>query len=178
MSWLPLAFAITGLCGLAYLLVQQSYRQSLNDPQIQMAEDAAMSLAAGADPGSVLPGSAIEMTRSLAPYLAVYDDAGQPLAFSGTLNGQAPVPPAGVFDSARARGETRITWQPQAGVRSAIVLSHYNGIHPGFVLAGRGMREVELREDKAFLLAGGAWVVLLIVTLAIHLFAGTLKLRA
>ena len=40
-SWLPLAVASTGMCLLVYATVQQNYRQSLNDPQIQMAEDAA-----------------------------------------------------------------------------------------------------------------------------------------
>ena len=45
--WLPLAAVTTLLCGLIYLAVQQSLRWGANDPQIQMAEDAAAALAAG-----------------------------------------------------------------------------------------------------------------------------------
>jgi hypothetical protein len=53
--WLPLAAVTTLLCGLVYLAVQQSLRQGANDPQIQMAEDAAAALVAGSTPESVLP---------------------------------------------------------------------------------------------------------------------------
>ena len=37
--WLPIGFVIFGVCGILYAAVQQSYRQSLNDPQIQLAEE-------------------------------------------------------------------------------------------------------------------------------------------
>ncbi len=40
-AWLPIAVVTIGLCGLAYLTVQQSLRQGANDPQIQMADDTA-----------------------------------------------------------------------------------------------------------------------------------------
>ena len=40
-KWLPLAIATAGLCALVYLTEQQSLRMGANDPQIQMAEDAA-----------------------------------------------------------------------------------------------------------------------------------------
>jgi hypothetical protein len=45
--WLPLAALTTALCGLVYLAVQQALRQAANDPQIQMAEDAAYILSQG-----------------------------------------------------------------------------------------------------------------------------------
>ena len=38
--WLAIAAATTVVCGLVYLSVQQVMRQSANDPQIQIAEDA------------------------------------------------------------------------------------------------------------------------------------------
>ncbi len=40
-QWLPLAIAITLLCGLVHVAVQQEVRLSANDPQIGMAEDLA-----------------------------------------------------------------------------------------------------------------------------------------
>ena len=40
------------------------------------------------------------------------------------------------------RGEDRLTWQPEPGVRSATVVVHYQGAQAGFVMAGRSLREV------------------------------------
>jgi hypothetical protein len=47
-----------------------------------------------------------------------------------------------------------LSWQPEAGVRSAIVVKSYPG---GFVLAGRSLQSVEQRETnlEQILLAGG-----------------------
>ena len=81
-AWIPAAgIAIVGLCGLVYVAVQQDYRQSLNDPQIQMAEDAAAPLNAGAAPASLVTRGTtpINIAASLAPWIAVYDESGTPL---------------------------------------------------------------------------------------------------
>src|SRR6185369_15227988 len=53
--WIPCLIAITGVFAFAYLATQQNYRQSLNDPQIQMAEDAAVSLAHDYTPANIVP---------------------------------------------------------------------------------------------------------------------------
>jgi len=74
------------------------------------------------------------------------------------LSGSTPVPPLGVFDSVRSRGEDRITWQPAPGVRSAAVITHYQ---QGFVLVGRSLRLVEQRESGAEGVVGLFWVVTL-----------------
>jgi hypothetical protein len=67
----------------------------------------------------------------------------------------------GVFDYTRAHGQDRITWQPRSGVRSAAIVARYGGAHPGFVLAGRSLREVEAREDRLTLMVGIAWAATL-----------------
>jgi hypothetical protein len=77
--WLPMAFVITALCGLAYLVAQQVLRQDANDPQIQMAEDAAAALAHGGAVESVLPAAQVDLAQSLAPFVIVFDDTGTPL---------------------------------------------------------------------------------------------------
>jgi hypothetical protein len=147
-TWLPLAVVILGLGGLAYLLVQQTMRQGLNDPQVQMAEDGAAALAAGVDPASLVPAAPVEVDQSLAPFLIVYDDAGNVLAASARLHGATPPLPEGVLNTTRSNGEDRVTWQPETGVRIAAVVARYEGSQPGFVLAGRNMREVERRIDQ------------------------------
>jgi hypothetical protein len=139
-KWLPLIAVITLLCGLIYLSVQQSLRWGANDPQIQMAEDSAASLAAGGMPESVLPPAQVEISTSLAPFMVIYGAAGQPLVSSGLLHGAVPNLPTGVFDYTRQNGEDRVSWQPEPGVRVAAVVVAYGGAQPGFVLAGRSLR--------------------------------------
>src|SRR5438270_7168527 len=61
--WLPVALAITVLSGLVYVAVQQDLRQGANDPQIQMAEDAAVQLEAGQQPAAVVGAGKVDMAR-------------------------------------------------------------------------------------------------------------------
>jgi hypothetical protein len=166
LRWLPGAAVVTLLCGLVYGAVQQSFRASANDPQIQLAEDAAARLAGGDSPQAVVPADPLDMARSLAPFLIVFDDAGRPLASSAQLNGATPLPPKGVLEYARTRGQNQLTWQPQPGVRSATVVARFSGRRSGFVLAGRSLREVESRVANLTKLVGLAWVGALALTLA------------
>ena len=164
-GWLPLAVAVTLLCGLVYITAQQLGRRAADDPQIQMAEDAAAALAAGQPVDSVLPSARIELSQSTAPYLIVFDQTGQPLAGSALLNGRLPVLPAGIFDYVLRHGQDRVTWQPAPGVRSATVVVGYGGAQPGFVMAGRSLRETERRADDLLLLVVAGWLVTLAATL-------------
>ena len=84
-NWLvffvTITIIVTALCGLVYVAVQQNFRQNANDPQIQMAEDAARELSQDAPPESVLPQHNIDISQSLAPFVVVYNATGQPIAF-------------------------------------------------------------------------------------------------
>jgi hypothetical protein len=157
--WLPLVVVITAMCGLVYLSVQQAMRHSANDPQIQMAEDAADALTRGDPVESVLPASQVDLSRSLAPFVIVFNDSGETVASNGLLHGSIPAFPPGVFGYVRKNGEDRITWQPEPGVRIASVVMGYSGNKPGFIVVGRSLREVEIREDQVQTYAGLAWIV-------------------
>jgi len=165
--WLPFAVVITAFCALAYAAVQQALRQGLNDPQIQLSEDAAYALNNGATTDSMISGSKVEMSHSLAPFIDIYDLNGKAVAGSGLLSGQLPDYPRGALDSAKQTGENRVTWQPDADVRIASVVVPYNN---GFVVAGRNMREVEQRESQTELLAGITWILALAATLIVIAF--------
>ncbi len=134
--WLPLAFCLTVLAGLVYTAVQQNFRQGANDPQIQMAEDAAVQLQDGAQAQTVVGSGKVDMSRSLAPFLIVYDATGHVLASSAQLNGAVPDIPPGVFNSVRASGEDRLTWQPQEGVREAAIVTQFGGSQPRLCARG------------------------------------------
>lgn len=165
MYWFLLAILITGLTWLPYGLVQQDLRQSANDPQIQLAEDSAAKLNAGQQIQQVVPTDKVDIASSLAPYIIVFDANGKPIASSAQLNGQTPSIPSGIFDSVRQNGEDRVTWQPQPGVRSALVVTQFKGGSGGFVAAGRSLREVEQREDNIMQIVILGWLTLLVLSL-------------
>jgi hypothetical protein len=165
--WLPLAAVITLLSGLIYLVVQQSLRWGANDPQIQMVEDAAAALAGGRTPASVLPAAQVEISSSLSPFMVIYNNSGEPLGSSAQLHGVTPALPSGIFDYTRQKGEDRVTWQPEPGVRIAAVVVAFGGTQPGFVLAGRSLREVEIRETQAEQITAIAWLVTMAVSLVV-----------
>ena len=169
--WLAMA-AVWSAAAFAIVLVQhQLLRLQANDPQVQLAEDAAQRLAAGADPQSVLPaGPPVAIERSLGPYVVVYDAAGAPLASSGRLHGAAPKLPEGVLAYALAHQGHRLSWQPEAGVRQALVAVPVRTGTAGFAVAGRSLREVEERkrqvlEFMAMLWAGGLAALALLALL-------------
>ena len=165
--WLPFAVVISAFCALAYASVQQSYRQGANDPQIQMAEDTANALNDGQSVEEFMPASKVSVAKSLAPFLIVYNSAGNVVSSSVMLDGQTPELPTGVLDSTRQTGENRVTWQPTSNVRIAAVIMSYKD---GFVLAGRNLREVEMREASVSQFAGITWVLALVTTLILIAF--------
>ncbi len=166
--WLISAFSITVIALFVYVLVQHDLRQSANDPQVQMAEDAASQLTEGKDPIEFDSKSKVDISESLA-YLLIYDNQGQPLASTGELNGRIPNFPPGVLSVAQKYGQNRITWQPESGVRSAIVVVPFGSPQKGFVVAGRSLREVEVREDNLFQMTVMAWLMGLLGSLIVLL---------
>lgn len=168
--WIPFVILATIFSGLAYLMVQQIYRQSANDPLIEITENYAGFLEAGTPVPDTTNAPKADLRKSLSTYIAFFDDKAVLTGSTMILGDQSPVPPAGVFETARAKGEVRFTWQPEKGVQSAVVLRHYNGEKPGFVLAGRSLREIEIRESQALSASIGAWVLSLALTLAVVAF--------
>jgi len=143
-----------------------------------MAQDAFLALQNGAAPASVVQSGTIDVTKSLSPFLVVYNESGTALESSGVMNGKAmPKPPQGVFDLARAKGDNlpHNTWQPEPGVRIAAVLLHVP--KGGFVLAGRNMSSVESREGKLSVEVSIAWLMLMVATLFMQIIVLLLSQR-
>ena len=153
---LPLWILMTGLVTVAalvaFIVVQQQLRGAANHPQVEMARDAAGKLNAGASPQSVVGGAPVDIASSADSYLIVVDSNGTLLASSAQLDGRAVIPPPGVFAYVHDHGEDVISWQPAAGVRSAIVVDSFRG---GYVVAGRSLTGTEQAES-----ALGLWSVL------------------
>jgi hypothetical protein len=157
---------VTTTFGTVAVAVQQNYRMSADDPQIQMTQDAATSIAIARQ--EVVAERAryprVDVARSLAPWLAVYDRRSNLLEGSATLDGTGLLPPAGVFQSARTSLDDRVTWQPRPGVRAAIVVRQT--ADGGFVVAGRSLREVEKREDDLTRLLLVGWLAAIGISIA------------
>jgi hypothetical protein len=145
--------------------VQQNYRLSANDPQVQLADDAAAQLKQGQPAATIVGPRQIDAGTSLAPFVTIYDggDEHTSLASSGHFEGHTLTLPAGVFKNAKAHGEERFTWRTIEGQREAVVLLYVDDPQPAYVLAARNLREVETREDELRLetLAALAGVALL-----------------
>jgi hypothetical protein len=170
--FLPLAVIATATCGLAYAETQQALRSAANDPQLQLVEDAGIRLDAGATPASVVDtSSAVDLARSLAPFVIVFDAQGRILASNASLDDGQPAPPNGVLEAARPGSPNAVTWQPRDGLRFATVTVAWKG---GTVLAGRSLRVVEQREANAELIAGAAWLAMLAALAAASVLAAWL----
>ena len=166
LNWLPL-FIVTTLLSLTLLVaVQQNYRLSANDPQIQFSLEVKELLAEGVPPESLLGENRIDFAQSLSPFVIIYDQAGSVVVSTGYVDGQVPVMPQGVFAKTAKVGKTVFTWQPMKGVRTAVVVAKYetNGT-TGFVLVGRSLSEVETRIMRLGLIVGLGWLVTSIATL-------------
>jgi hypothetical protein len=157
--FLPVAVLAVLGSGLIYLEVQQDLRSGANDPQFQMAEDAAAKLNTGATPSFVVNRAAgVDLSTSLATFVIVFDSNHNVLASDATLDGGVPVPPAGMLQAATPDSPSAVTWEPRSGVRVAAVTAAWNG---GFVLVGRSLRRVEQQEDNAGLIASVSLVCIL-----------------
>jgi hypothetical protein len=165
--WLPLSTVTTSFSLLAYVTTQPALQQGANDPQIQMAEDAAAALNGGATTGEIVTEARVDISQSLAPFVAVYDTTGKPVASSGLLDGQMPEYPIGALVASKQSSENRVTWQPKADTRVASVAVPYA---KGYVVAGRNLREIEKREQKVAQLSLGAWVATLLAVFAMAVF--------
>jgi hypothetical protein len=175
--WLPIWAAVSVLTLLTYVSMQQAYRQGANDPQIQIAEDGARTLAQGAAPGAVVGEAPVDIEVSPAVWTAVVGDDDRVLAANVRLDGRTALPPAGVFDEARRSGENRISWQPRPGVRSATVSVRVPGSSRRVVVAGRSLRETERRVDQLGLRALAAWLGASLASLTAVAFGAWLTRR-
>jgi hypothetical protein len=164
-KWAPFAFIATVMSGLIFVAVQQDMRTGANDPQIQLAENAASQLKSGIPANVLVPSSKLDPSTDLSPFVIVYDKSGNVIASQAMIKGKTPNLPSDVFKLAPL--EWRFTWQPQSGVRIAAVVTSYQGPNSGYVLAGRSLKEVEVRESNLQFEIEAFWILSLLGSLAL-----------
>jgi hypothetical protein len=166
-KWLVIpGIIVTVFCGLVYGVVQQNYRLSANDPQIQIAERYAGVLSSREGRGRFLSHEEVDISRDLSPFVILFNVDGEVVESTAILGGEVPRPPRGVFDYAKRYGENRFTWQPRKDVRIAAVVARSSH---GYVLAGRSLREVESRIKTLTLTVFTCWFLLILFLYAVFL---------
>ncbi len=167
------AIIISAIVLLIYISVQQSYRSSANDPQLQMARDISNALSSGKSQGKIFTVDTIDLTQSLAVFVTLFDKGGNPIQSTGFINATMPRLPQGVYQFTNSNQEDVITWQPQPNVRMATVIEKVNDANIGFVAVGRSLKEVEVRESNILKMSGivlGICLALLIIHFVIQNF--------
>lgn len=146
--FLSLGATIVGIAVLVYMPFQYMYRESLNDPQIELTRDAESLLLAGVAPQDIVNSQNLfDIRSSLSPFTVIYDKDGKPLSSNAIYGDGVPVPPASVLLYAKNNKENRITWQPDVNTRIALVI-RYVEMKDGnsfYVMSGRNMEEGEKR---------------------------------
>lgn len=165
------AMIVTVLCGLIYVSVQQAHRSAGNDPQSQIASDLKAAIENNRSIMQYMTNDSTELSESLSVFKTIYNKNGEPIQSTGFINGQLPKIPKGVFDFTNKNDEDVFTWQPQRGVRMAMVVKKIKSSQTGFVAAGRSLKEVEKRESDLTTMVFVAWLVCMGIIVMHFLFS-------
>ncbi len=176
-QFLPAAVVITLLSGFFFLGLNQNYRSSANDPQIQYIQGIVDYLTgAEAKPEDVTGTQKISVENSLDPFIIIFDTERKSVAANAQLKDGTPIPPEKRFEIKKDQnkffsyfsnnGQKRFTWVPQKGVKIAAVLDSYekDGKLAGYVLVGRNLKEIEKRTVNLGLLVTFGWLITMVST--------------
>ncbi len=166
--WLPIALMVTLVMGFVYLALQQHIRAEADQPQVAMAQDAVDQLTSGVTPAKVVAPPVYDITKTLSPFVIIYDSHYMPVAGNAILDGQLPIVPSGSLAYSATHDDNRVTWQPTDSIRiAAVIRSYTNQGKIGYVLAGRNLQEPERQESQltAVMLAG--WFIVLVSSLGL-----------
>ncbi|MFF1881343.1 hypothetical protein ACFVVC_07770 [Pseudarthrobacter sp. NPDC058196] len=136
--------------GSIYVAFQQTGRHGANTAPAAAA--AARLQQEGPDTAA---GPWLELAPDSGVFLIVYGDDNSPLSSTVTLHGTIPVVPAGVLEAARALGTDAVTWQPETGLRMAVVARKAAG---KVVVAGQSLAPVEASDRVTLLILAGGWL--------------------
>jgi len=144
---------VTGIFGTVYVVAQQSVRASANTEPAAVAAREVQLLAAGS---GALSEQRVELTADSGPFVVVYGVDNAPVSGTVVRNGALPVVPAGVLTTARLHGQDKVTWQPAAGLRFAVVARA--GSDGRVVVGGQSLTPFEDRDTQTMILVGLGWL--------------------
>ena len=161
---------ITILIGLVYATVQQTYRSSANDPQMQIVNELRTRLEFGKPIETYLKNDSVDLENSLGIFVETFDKNGEPLQSNALLDGKLPKLPPGVLKYVSAHKEDWVTWQPRKAIRLAMGIVATNSEPVAYVAAGRSLSEVERRTSRLITFCGICWTLCMAIVLINWLF--------
>ena len=180
--FIPVAAGLTFLMGVTYINEQQILRLGANEPQEWMADDAVAQIENGATATQAATGVPVALESGSGPYVIIFNANGTPVAGTGYLGGVVPTIPHGVFAAALAGDASHfVTWQPEAGVREAIVVEPIQATSKssftGFAVAGRSLAYTEYQENLLTERTLLGWIGVMFGTFVITILTVLLLLR-
>lgn len=154
LGWMAAAVVVTLIFGSVYGAFQQVGRRSANDAPAAAAA-ALVQLPAGTEPGP-----RVELTPESGLFVVVYGSDDKPESGTATLHGSLPVVPSGVLQTARDSGVDTVTWQPEPGLRMAIVARSSAG---RVVVAGQSLAPYEDRDRTTMIFLALGWLGSMVV---------------
>lgn len=166
--WVAVVVLLSAAALVVYVVGQQMARRTVDDGPRALLDQTRGMLAAGASPAAITAGPVVDLDTSSAMFLIIYDADHVLLASSAALAGSSPQVPPGVLDEAVVRGEDRVTWQPAAGVREAVVASPWqSATSRGVVVAGTSLTTSESRTGTLRGWVGLTWLLAVLTWTAI-----------
>ena len=172
------AIIVTVIFLFIYASVQQSYRTTANDPQIQLASEIKQRLENSESIQDFFPKDTVDLSKSPSVFAMLLDNQNHVTHSSGFLHNENPMLPKGVLDFVKTNGEDRVTWQPQPNVRMATVIMKINTDNISYVAVGRSLKEVEVRESNLVFMTFVGWIIciaIIAINAAIYFFMKSKK---
>ncbi|WP_285245849.1 hypothetical protein [Pseudarthrobacter sp. fls2-241-R2A-127] len=149
------AIIATFAFGSIYVTFQQIGRHAANTAPAAAA--AARLQQEGPDTAA---GPWLELAPDSGVFVIVYGKDNSPLSSTVTLHGTIPVVPTGVLEAARTLGTDAVTWQPETGLRMAIVARQADD---NVVVAGQSLAPVEASDRMTLLILAAGWMGSMVV---------------
>lgn len=159
-GWVAGAVITTIVFATMYLALQHIGRQAVNDAPAAAA--AAQIQQIGSDPGL---GPRLELTKDSGIFLMVIGEDNKAISTTVTLRGKVPTLPVGVLDTTRATGTDVVTWQPEPGLRMAVVTRQAAG---KVVVAGQSLTPFENTDKWTQLILTAGWLTSMLVLAAAY----------
>jgi hypothetical protein len=154
-AWLTTAVVVSIIIGSVYVSFQQFGRKAANDAPAATAAAQVKLLEADA-----VPSPRLELTPESGIFVIIYGPDDQPVSGTATLNGSLPVLPAGVLQTARTTGSDAVTWQPEPGLRMAVVARPAEG---KVIVAGQSLTPYEDRDQMVLMFLTSGWLASMVV---------------
>jgi len=157
-GWVAAALIVTIVFGSVYLTLQHIGRQEVNDAPAAAAAAQVQNI--GSEP---VTGPRLEPTPGRGIFVIVYGEDNKPVSTTVTLHGDVPDLPAGVLDTTRTAGADAVTWQPEPGLRMAVVTRQVSG---KVVVAGQSLTPFENMDRWTQFVLTAGWLGSMLVLAA------------